>query len=102
MKSLSDILHREEKIIDEIYTIDGRAERVRKQLDSVKESPFDCRAKEIDIEKYEAELRELSIRVAAANDILDSIHDELRDYIRELMFGPTQNTQSNNNGVVPL
>lgn len=100
MKSLSDILTREKKAVEEIYALDQRANKVQHRLDEIKEIKIECQSKELGIAENEAELRELGIRVLAATDILENIRAELREYIRELLFG--QNEPPNDIGITLL
>ena len=85
MRSLMEILRDENNLVENLIENDRDAQRTTKRLDEAENSPFECTAKIVDIERYSRELDELSHMREAYEKSLRDIRLEIRDYFQELM-----------------
>ena len=85
MRALIEILKDENNLIENLIENDQAAQRTTKRLDEAENSPFECTAKIVDIERYSRELNELSNMREAYEKSLHDIRLEILDYFQELM-----------------
>ena len=89
MRSLLELLRKEKELVDQLESLDHSAVMYMRDLDHVKEYPYECDSKQSEIKRLEDSLTELSNKANACKKNIEHARGAIREYMQVLMNGET-------------